>query len=261
MPAALPETLPVLIDVPGVRAFFTLRSGGFSTGPFASLNLGPACGDAPRAVERNWRLLLESLELSGRRPAIPRMCHGATLAMLDDSARPPIPSGSDAFLFQPPGNADAICTRSRSWVLAVTMADCLTALVADPDTGCIAAIHAGWRGTRENIMGASLDRLFAGGLCRPEGTRVAFGPCLSTDALEIGEDVARTLPHGHVRAKAGRFHFDLVGCNRAQAIAAGVRATNLSAVEGCTRADHERFFSHRRENGVTGRMAACIALL
>jgi YfiH family protein len=156
--------------------------------------------------------------------------------------------------------ADAVFTHAPGAVVAVTMADCLAALVVDPASGCVAAVHAGWRGSRDNILGRALERLFAEGRCRPESTRVALGPCLSVDALEVGEDVAATLPPEHVLRVAGTPRFDLRGCNRAQARAAGVPAEHIADIGGCTRGDASLYFSHRRDAGVTGRMAACVVL-
>jgi YfiH family protein len=256
----LPVVLPVFAHMPGIRAFFTTRRGGYSTGAHDALNLGPHCGDDPESVRKNWGVLLESQSLPGRDPVLPRLCHGATMVDADD---PSAVGTSDA---------DAVFTGTPGRVVAVTMADCLTALIADPVSGGVAAVHAGWRGTRDNILGRALGQLFARGLCRPETTWVALGPCLSPAALEIGEDVAASLPRDHVLllptfgTDSGlRPHFDLRGCNRAQAMAAGLSPDHITDAGGCTRDNPDLFFSHRRAQadgtGVTGRMAACIALL
>jgi YfiH family protein len=202
-------------------------------------------GDDPEVVQYNWGLLLESQNVSGRNPVIPRLCHGA--AMLEASAAAET-------------EADAVYTHATGQIIGVTMADCLAALVADPETGCVAAVHAGWRGSRDNILGRALARLFAEKRCRPESTHVALGPCLSPAALEIGEDVARTLSGAHLVRIGGKPHFDLRGCNRAQVIAAGVPPENISGTSDCTRGNPALYFSHRRDNGKTGRMAACILL-
>jgi copper oxidase (laccase) domain-containing protein len=89
---------------------------------------------------------------------------------------------------------------------------------------------------------------------------VAFGPCLSIPALEISETLALTLPQEYVIRLEGRYHFDLRGANRAQALKAGLGAENLSMSADCTRENAELFYSYRRDGGATGRMAACIHL-
>ena len=47
------------IDLPGARAVFTTRRGGFSSGPYESLNLGRLTSDDPESVDRNRRILTE----------------------------------------------------------------------------------------------------------------------------------------------------------------------------------------------------------
>ncbi len=240
---------PVVLDafpgLHGIRAFFTTRIGGLSTGAFGSLNLGPRTGDDPGTVKDNWGFLLESQHVRERVAIVPLLGHGTAMAEDRDAG--------DA-------EADAVFSHAPGRVIAVTMADCLAALIVDVENGCVAAVHAGWRGSRGNILGLSLARLFAEGRCRPEATRIALGPCLSVDALEIGEEVAATLPREHVHLLDGKACFDLRGCNRAQAVAVGVPGANIAEIGGCTRANPELFFSHRRDAGVTGRMAACVML-
>jgi len=247
-----PGVIPVLQDVPGIQAFFTTRTGGVSGGLFASLNLSYLSGDDPDKVRRNWDSLLHAQNLSEKSLALPRLCHGNRLAEISGAG--------NSF----PENTDAVYTLDENRVLAVTLGDCLAILIADPLTRCVAAVHAGWRGTRENILGRALDSLFAAGLCLPESTWLSFGPCLSTPALEISPEIAKTLPSPHVHTtderEGKRFFFDLRGCNQSQAEAAGVTAARMSHVRACTRTDAGRFFSYRRDGAASGRMAACIAL-
>ena len=245
--------LPVFENLPGIRAFFTTRQGGISIGPYASLNLGHLSGDNPETVDKNWSLLLEAKGFGGHGLALPRLCHGAVSAEVGAPENVAPAESLEA--------VDAVFTQSDKWVLAVTMADCLPALIADPATRCVAAVHAGWRGTRDRILEITLQRLFSEGRCNPATTYVTFGPCLSTFALEISEDVAVLLPQRHVHRDKGRYYFDLRGANRAQALDAGVPPGNITESPICTRENEALCFSYRRDGGVTGRMAACIGLL
>jgi YfiH family protein len=249
--------LPVFEGLPGIRAFFTTRQGGLSAGPYASLNLGPLSGDDPDTVDQNWARLLQAHKWEGHGLALPRLCHGAA------SVEVGLPGSPD--LEPAEAEADAVFTRSPNWVLAITMADCLPALIADPVTRCVAAVHAGWRGTRDQVLKLMLKRLFAEGQCNPASTHVALGPCLSIAALEVSEDLAldlsKCLSESHIHRAAGRYYFDLRGANRSQALEAGVSPANITESPLCTRENADLLFSYRRDGGVTGRMAACIGLV
>ena len=249
MTDSTPEVIPVLENIKGIRAFFTTRRGGVSTGTFESLNLSYFSGDSADKVRENWDRLLRSQNLDAKIPALPRLCHGSRVeeVFATDSA--------------PLENTDAIYTLSDKRLLAVTLGDCLAALIVDPEKRCVATVHAGWRGSRENILGKTLTHLFEGGRCSPDSTWIAFGPCLATESLEISGEIAATLPERHVKNLSGRFFFDLRGCNRAQAEALGVPPLQISEIPDCTRKNPDRFFSYRRDGAASGRMAACITLI
>ncbi len=252
----IPETIPALTHVPGIRAFFTTRRGGKSRGAFASLNLSFYSGDDTQQVRRNWKRLMHAQGLGGKKLALPRLSHEAECLEIASALRQEPAFGIVAAA---PAATDAVFTHDPEWLLAVTAGDCLTAWIADAPSHCIGVVHAGWRGSRDNILGRTLARLFAARHCRPDSTWVALGPCLSTRALEVPQALADTLPSTHVHGEGGHFFFDLRGCNRAQARAAGLDPSRIFDVAGCTRDEPERFFSYRRDGAASGRMAACIA--
>lgn len=245
-----------------VRAFFSTRKGGFSRGPYAGLNLGFRAGDDPVEVNANWAHALGSEGLEGRTLVLPRMVHGDVLADADAFAAELEGAGvpEEAMVRLEPEGADAVFSRSRKRILAVTMADCLAALVFDPRRGTVAAVHAGWRGTRSRILGKALESLAAAGAIAPADTLVAFGPCLRPESLEVGPEVAAQLDPAFVRRDGAKAYFDMPGCNRAQALAAGVPEGNIRDMGGDTLSDPESYFSYRRDGAASGRLAAVIAL-
>ena len=94
----------------------------------------------------------------------------------------------------------------------------------------------------------------------------AIGPCIGFDAFEVGpevvdEFVARFGPAAPVRTrKDGKGHVDLREAVRRQLVDAGVSPDRIDTTDRCTFRDDGEFFSHRRDNGVTGRMAAVIGV-
>jgi YfiH family protein len=245
------------------RAFFSTRQGGFSRGAYAGLNLGFRSGDDPLEVNANWAAALTAEGLDGRTLVLPRMTHGDVLVDADAFAAELEEAGvsEEAMVRLEPEGADAVSSRSRKRVLAVTMADCLAALIFDPASATVAAVHAGWRGTAARILYKSLSALTSSGAIRPESTLVAFGPCLRPESMEVGPEVAARLDPAFVRESGGRFRFDMPGCNRAQAIEAGLPPANIRDMGGDTLTEGDRYYSYRREGPASGRMAAVIGLL
>jgi YfiH family protein len=243
-----------------VRAAFTLRhGGGASSGAYGDLNLGFRAGDDLEKVSANWDIVLNAAGLQGKTLAMPRMVHGDGLA--DADALPdPADSPSSPRRVEPE-NADALWSHSSRRVLAVTMADCLTALIFDPALGTIAAVHAGWRGTQAHILEKTLRALADGGRIRAESVLVALGPCLRGGTLEVGEDLGARLEPSFVIRREGRFYFDMPASNRAQALACGIPAANLRDMGGDTLLEPERYFSYRRDGQASGRMSAFISLV
>src|SRR5579884_1116732 len=133
------------VDLPGARAMFTTRRGGFSEGPYASLNLGRLTADAPEAVQRNRAKLHAEV---GVVPALIRQVHGATvrrITTLPVEGMMPLP---DEGLELP--EADGQATPLRDVAPMVMTADCLPIAVAGE--GAVAMLHAGWRGLAAGIV-------------------------------------------------------------------------------------------------------------
>lgn len=232
---------------------FTTRAGGVSGGPYASLNLGYKWGDEPGCVDENRR----RLRVASRAQALhlARQVHGAAVA----SVEPGTPEGALAAV-----EADAVVARGAGQGAAVIVADCVPVLLADPVTGAVGAVHAGWRGTAANVVGAAVRALCAAG-SRPEDLRAAMGPSIGPCCFEVGDDVVqalRRLPCFHpelIRIGArGRPHADLWQTNQRLLVAAGLRPHHVERLDACTHCDPQRFFSYRREGSTTGQMMAFI---
>lgn len=249
-PAADADLSVLLPDWPAprsVRAAFTLRGGGVSTGPYESLNLGTHVGDADAAVAENRRRVGARLHLPAE-PTWLEQRHGA--GVLDADATAPRACSAPC--------ADAIIARRAGRVCVILVADCLPVLLAARDGGAVAATHAGWRGLAAGVLEATVARLGV----EPAGLIAWLGPAIGPQHFEVGEEVREAfLTHDGAAAGAfaanarGRWQCDLGTLARQRLAALGV-----GAVYGggwCTFADPRRFFSHRRD-GRCGRMAALV---
>jgi polyphenol oxidase len=234
----------------GIRAFCSLRSGGASAVPYASLNLGDHVGDAAVAVAENRRRLAAAAGLPTE-PKWLRQVHGKGVADLDalDAAA----AGDSAI------TADAACTRRPGQVCAILTADCLPVLLAADSGDWVAAAHAGWRGLAAGVIEATVAAAPA-----PRKLLAWLGPAIGPRHFEVGAEVREALLAGDPGADStfapnarGRFMADLPQLARRRLAAAGI--DRIYGGGECTYADSTRFFSHRRD-GVTGRQAALIWL-
>lgn len=237
----------------GVRSAFSLRSGGVSRAPFASLNVGVHVGDDPLAVQHNRRQIAAQLALPGE-PIWLDQVHGTTV----HSVR----AGESVAVGTPRERpvADAAVTETAGVVLAIQVADCLPVLFASRDGRVLGAAHAGWRGLAAGVLEhtvAAMARL-AGG---PLELCAWLGPCIGPAHFEVGAEVREAFLTAGDPAEAfepnprGRWQCDLPGIARGRLRALGVQA--VGGGEWCTAADPVRFFSHRRDQR-TGRMVALL---
>ena len=232
-----------------VRAACTLRGGGVSVGPYASLNLAAHVGDDPRAVAENRRVLTSGLALPIE-PLWLMQVHGITVVDADVVGR--LESRKQAPI------GDAAVTREPGRVLTVMFADCLPVLFSRSDGTAVAVAHAGWRGLAAGVLEAALAALGA-----PVGEVLAWlGPAIGPDHFEVGEEVRCAFCGHDVQAAAaftpnaaGRWLCDLYLLARQRLESVGLRS--IHGQMRSTYGQPQSYFSFRRD-GKTGRMAALI---
>jgi YfiH family protein len=236
----------------GFLAAFTERSGGVSDGAFASLNLGLRAGDDIGRAIRNRRLLATTLGLDGF--AAGQQVHGTRVVRVGRGR-----AGSG---FEDPAltlrGTDAMCTSTRGIGLAVLTADCVPIALADPSTGLIAAVHAGWRGIARGMVRAAVGRFRS-----PGDVLAVIGPAIGPDHYEVGPDVAAAVgdavPGGApITRRGGRLLLDLAGS--VEAILRHLGVPRVEQAGACTACKPDRFYSYRRD-GLTGRQGLVVARL
>lgn len=239
--------LPLLVPdwplPPQVRAIQTTRAGGFSSGPWASLNLALHTGDDPTVVQRNRAHLARVLELP-RVPAWPRQVHGVRVV-------PTARLASDT-------EADAVVAEAAGQVCSVQTADCLPVLFASTDGQEVGAAHAGWRGLAGGVLEATLRAMQH----PPEAITAWLGPAIGPEAFEVGPEVRAAFlnqdPEAATAFRPGlgdRWFADVYRLARQRLERAGVR--EIHGGGRCTHRESDTFFSYRRD-GLCGRMATLI---
>jgi polyphenol oxidase len=235
------------------HAFFT-RRGGVSSGAYGSLNLSLDVGDRAEDVAENRRRVARALGVADDAVCVPRQVHGRGVILLDEHL-------TQAKVATLP--ADAVVSDGPGFACAVRTADCVPILLACPETRRVGAVHAGWRGVVQNVIGAAIEVFLARG-SRPERLIAAIGPHISVAAFEVGDDVAEQLAgasratQGVVVREGSRPHIALAPIVSAQLTELGVPAARIEVLPGCTFTDHEQFFSYRRDGQKSGRQLSAI---
>lgn len=272
-----------LRKVPWLVHGFSTRQGGVSKSYGGrSLNLGYTKEDSRECVEKNRRRFLLALGAADKGKPWPLVA----LKQVHSDAIHVVKAKSAGQLA-----GDGLVTNVPNIALAVQTADCFPVLLVDRKNRAAGAFHAGWRGTIKRIAEKGLGVMRREYGTEPQDVSAAIGPGIQKCCYEVGEEVrsqfesqfdyagelfhelyspdpirekypllflnARPPGHGDTATK---LHLDIMEANRRQLVMAGVPENQISVVNFCTSCNRRKFFSHRAEKGVTGRMMAAVGV-
>jgi hypothetical protein len=249
---------------------FSTRISGVSSaysfnGSATELNLGFTAADDEENVRENRRRLVEAVTGSREIPLVTvRQIHSNRTEIAD------------------PGKVcegDGLTTDQAGILLGIMTADCIPVLVADPVRRAVAAFHAGWRGTVQRIVELGIARMQSEYGSLPSDLVAAIGPGIGPCCYQVGEQLLAEFqayftyanelfsPESEEQTVSSRnttgprpLHLDLIEANRRQLLEAGVAASSISVVGGCTSCHPNLFYSHRASNGHAGRMMSVIGI-
>ncbi len=157
-----------------------------------------------------------------------------------------------------PREADGLVTNEPRLALAIRTADCLPIFMHDPKHHCIGLVHAGWKGSQQQIVAQAIQTLQTSFGADPQDLRVAIGPAIRGCCYEVGPEFRGHFPQDVVERKSSLF-LDLISANKRQLMQQGVLADNIFDCEQCT-CCQGKYFSYRREKEKAGRMISLIML-
>lgn len=275
---------PALAQLPWLVHGFSTRQGGVSTcyGGQA-LNLGLTQPDTREKVERNRALFLGAADARNEDGSLwplvqLKQIHSSLVQRVKAVAREALAG-------------DGLITDTPGLLLAIKTADCVPVLVADVKRHAVGAFHAGWRGTVARVVEKGIGEMRRQFGSVPRDLRAVIGPSIRRCCYQVGAEVRaefesqfsyadelfeevfdanaihvrypllflnqRAPGHGDLGPE---IHLDLVEANQRQLLDAGIREEHVSVLDGCTVCDTTKFFSHRAEDGQTGRMMAVIGV-
>ena len=286
-----------LLPFPEITHGVFTRLGGHSTTPYQGLNASYSTGDSFDNVVRNRLTVLEALDISTYPCATLWQVHGADVATLDTEQEVWDDWRTDwahrsyflderelVWTTKARRKADAIITRQAGVALALSFADCTPLLFYDPVQRVIAMAHGGWRGTARGIALATVEAMSTRFDCQPRTILAGVAPSIGACCYEVtervrgfysGEEQFDEMPTLERYRKLVResavfstrqlpdrtsLRLDIRETNRDQLLMAGLLPEHIEMSGICTGCRTDLFFSHRVEQGKTGRFPVILAL-
>lgn len=169
-----------------------------------------------------------------------------------------LPIGADLPAL-PLDDVDAFVTNRSDVFLMIRTADCQAIVLFDPVAHVIGAVHSGWRGSVQNIVGETIAVMQRDFGCKPEhilaGISPAIGPC-----CQVFTDPASELPAAFHQYIQPDNHVNFWRVTLDQLLEVGVPHEQIEFADICTMDDTEHYFSYRVEGAETGRFASVIGL-
>jgi YfiH family protein len=222
---------PPVFSSGNIRAFFTTKITGDTD-------------ETVKAVTGETRIPEERIYL-------PVQKHTGTVHVLESDLKPVV--------------ADAVVTGRRGILIGVLVADCVPVLVYEPVRNIAAAVHAGWRGTAQQILKNTITVMREKFGCLPRNMSVAIGPSIRQCSYEVGgevkEAVQRATGEGpYYHGEGDKFFIDIASANRIQALSMNVPEESIWQSGECTFCNPEKYHSYRYSGDCAGRQGGFIIM-
>lgn len=251
-------TVPSLTAAGFIHAFST-RNGGVSQGPLGALNLGFSRGDTRENVLQNYQILTRAIGVDMASLVLSAQTHTDHIRKVGWEDR------GEGITKKTFADVDGLMTDVPGVTLVTFHADCTPVFLADPVHRAVCLIHAGWRGTVQNIVGKAVTAMAQAYGSRPEQLLAAIGPSAGPCCYEVSQEVGQAIDNVGgggclcYRPDHAKPFANLWAANHHILLAAGVKEEHITVAEECTCHD-ERYFSHRRQGPQRGSLAAFLSV-
>ncbi len=234
---------------------FTTRMGGISKGCYSAMNLSFNTGDNPDTVRENYKIICKQLNINPENLVLSRQTHTANIRVVTEQDR-----GKGVFKDFDYNDVDALITDIPDIALVTHSADCCLLGFYDPKKRVIAAAHAGWRGTVQEIALKTVKKMQSEFGCQPSDIIVGLAPSIGKCCYEVDMPVYNEfsrldyLKTDRIFTPKGgdKFMLDLWEANRQILTQAGILNENIDITDLCTNCLSFAFHSHRATAGRRG---------
>jgi len=160
-------------------------------------------------------------------------------------------------------DCDALITNQKNIMLTILTADCVPILLLDPVKNVVAAVHAGWKGTQQEIVLRTVEKMKETFNCNAKDILAGVAPSIGRCCYEVDWNVAQHFEkiENTYTQKEEKYRLDLPLINKVQLLQAGLLETNIEMSHVCTACEVASYFSYRKEGGCSGRFMSMIGLL
>jgi len=159
-------------------------------------------------------------------------------------------------------DSDALITDQKNIMLTILTADCVPILLFDPKKEIVAVIHAGWKGTAQQIAIKTIEKMKENFQSNPQDIIAGVAPSIGKCCYEVDWNVAKNFKDidNAYDKKGDKYMLDLPHINKIQLLESGLKEDNIELSNICTACEVEEYFSYRKENGCSGRFMSIIGL-
>lgn len=242
-------------------ALHTQRGEVIKNDTYSQWNLCDYTGDDALRVLDARMQFCQKLGIDLDHLLMPRQTHSTNVKVLDQNFLDASIEEQDTAL----EGIDALVTKLPGVCIGVNTADCVPIALADPKNGVIAIAHAGWRGTVGQIAAKTVEAMCKLG-AETSNIVAAMGVSICQECFEVGDEVVREFEQAGFdmslivrrNATTGKAHINLQEANRQVLIKAGLKPSNITLPEHCSRCESDRYFSARRLGINSGRTFTAI---
>jgi YfiH family protein len=237
----------LLTEISFIDHGFFDRTGGVSSGPFESLNVGLHKGDDVDNVLQNRREIADHFGVPLEDMIILNQQHSDIAHVIDEKNVEAFRlKDAETSLSDKATYGDAIITNMKRLLIGVNTADCAPILLCDKNAMYIAAIHAGWKGAVGNIIENTIAKMRELG-CK--SIVATIGPCIQKRYFVVENEVTSVVERMYISYSEDKARFDMQLLILNKLMQGGVRTVSKLNIDTVT---NRSFFSHRRQVGNCG---------
>ncbi|WP_226665824.1 peptidoglycan editing factor PgeF [Metabacillus litoralis] len=247
-----------------LKVGFTTKHGGQSIEEFSSLNLGLHVQDQHESVMKNRNFLSRNISFPLEKWIFAEQTHSNNIKKVSKPhSGKGIGSYKDGIM-----DCDGLYTNDKGIMLSLCFADCVPLYFFHPKSNFIGLAHAGWKGSVQDIAGEMVRKwTIDEGLPYSE-ILVAIGPSIGACCYKVDDRVITSVnkvllekyPLPYENITSGQYNLDLKQLNKNLLMQAGIKVENILVSQQCTSCETDLYFSHRRDDGKTGRMLSFIGI-